>query len=109
MSYYQKHVLLCTNQKAAGKQCCANSGGDEFFSYMKTKISELGLHGAGKIRVSKTGCLGRCALGPCLVIYPEGTWYSYKSFADLDKIIASHLSKGEIVEDLTLDPQCVSS
>lgn len=103
MTYYVKHVLLCTNQKAAGKQCCANSGGEEYFTYMKSQVVELGLHGPGKIRISKSGCLGRCGLGPCLVIYPEGVWYSYSSFADIDKIIASHLVSGHIEQDLVLD------
>lgn len=103
MNYYNKHVLLCTNQKAAGKQCCANSGGEEFFDYMKSKLLELDLHGPGKIRVSKSGCLGRCSSGPCIVIYPEGVWYSYSSFADIDHIIESHLIAGETVEQLLID------
>jgi (2Fe-2S) ferredoxin len=103
LSYYTKHVLLCTNQKPAGKQCCANSGGEEFFSYTKTKLLELDMHGPGKIRVSKSGCLGRCASGPCIVIYPEGVWYSYSSFSDIDQIIESHLVAGKIVEHLLID------
>jgi (2Fe-2S) ferredoxin len=103
LTYYIKHVLLCTNQKPAGKQCCANSGGEPFFDYMKTRLLELGIHGPGKIRVSKTGCLGRCASGPCLVIYPEGVWYTYSSFSDLDQIIDSHLIAGETVEQLLID------
>ncbi len=103
MTYYIKHVLLCTNQKAAGKPCCANSGGEPFFDYMKTRLLELDMHGPGKIRVSKTGCLGRCASGPCLVIYPEGVWYTYSSFTDIDQIIQSHLIAGETVEQLLID------
>lgn len=104
MTYYSKHVLLCTNQKAAGKQCCANSGGEEFFTYMKSRLAELGMHGPGKVRVSKSGCLGRCDLGPCIVIYPEGVWYTYSSFADIDTIIDSHLISGVIAQELAIDP-----
>lgn len=107
MTYYSKHVLLCTNQKAAGKQCCANSGGEEFFTYMKSRLSELGMHGPGKVRVSKSGCLGRCDLGPCVVIYPEGVWYTYSSFDDIDTIIDSHLISGVIVQELAIDPEPV--
>ncbi len=103
MTYYNKHVILCTNQKAAGKQCCANSGGEEFFNHMKTRLLELELHGPGQIRVSKSGCLGRCSSGPCIVIYPEGAWYTYSSFADIDKIIESHLITGKPVEELLID------
>lgn len=105
MTYYSKHVLLCTNQKAAGKQCCATSGGEEFFTYMKSRLVDLGIHGPGKIRISKSGCLGRCALGPCIVIYPEGTWYTYSSFQDIDTIIETHLISGEIVHKLVLDSE----
>jgi (2Fe-2S) ferredoxin len=107
LTYYSQHVLLCTNQKAAGKQCCANSGGDEFFTYMKSQLVELEMHGPGKIRVSKSGCLGRCGLGPCLVIYPEGVWYSYSSFADIDEIIHSHLISGNIAQKLVIDSEHV--
>lgn len=103
MNYYDKHVLLCTNQKPAGKQCCANSGGEEFFAYMKSKLLELDMHGPGKVRVSKSGCLGRCASGPCIVIYPDAVWYTYSSFADIDQIIESHLVAGKPVEQLLID------
>lgn len=103
MSHYTKHIFICTNQKAPGKQCCANSGGEEYFDFMKAKLLELDLHGPGKIRVSKSGCLGRCSSGPCIVIYPEGVWYTYSSFSDIEQIIRSHLIDGEIVEQLLLD------
>ncbi len=100
--YYQKHIFLCINQKAAGKQCCANSGGESFFDYMKARLQKLDLHGPGKIRLSKTACLGRCSVGPCIVIYPEGIWYTYASLADIDKIIDSYLLAGKIVEHLLI-------
>ncbi|HAU0786883.1 TPA: (2Fe-2S) ferredoxin domain-containing protein [Legionella pneumophila] len=103
MSHYTKHVFICTNQKAPGKQCCANSGGEEFFDFMKSKLLEFYLHGPGKVRVSKSGCLGRCSSGPCIVIYPEGVWYTYSSFEDIEQIIKYHLIDGEIVEPLLLD------
>lgn len=102
MSYYNKHVLLCTNQKPTGKPCCSNSGGEEFFSYMKDKLVQLDVHGPGKIRISKSGCLGRCALGPCLVIYPEGIWYTYSSFSDIDKIINEYLLENKQVDSLLI-------
>lgn len=103
MTYYSKHILLCTNQKALGKQCCANSGGEEFFQHMKSKLLELDMHGPGKIRLSKTGCLGRCSSGPGIVIYPEGIWYTYSSFADIDQIIESYLIAGVPVPHLLMD------
>ncbi|MGC1181637.1 (2Fe-2S) ferredoxin domain-containing protein [Legionella sp.] len=102
MSYYTKHILMCTNLKDVGKQCCAQYGSDEFFTYMKSRLVELGLHGPGKIRMSKSGCLGRCGLGPCIVIYPEGIWYSYTSFDDIDEIINTYLISGVIAESLLI-------
>ncbi len=102
MSYYEKHVFICTNQKAAGKQCCANTGGASFFDHLKMRLLELDLHGPGKIRLSKSGCLGRCGSGPCLVIYPEGVWYSYASFDDIDEIINCHLIGDKLVGRLLI-------
>lgn len=104
MTYYTQHIFICTNQKAAGKQCCANSGGEEFFTYLKSRLIELGIYGPGRIRVSKSGCLGRCGSGPCLVIYPEGIWYTYDSFADIDQIIESHLISGRKLQKLLINP-----
>ncbi len=60
------------------------------------------LHGSGKIRVSKSGCLGRCSLGPCMVVYPEGIWYNYASFDDIDEIVNTHILNGEPVERLLI-------
>ena len=103
MSYYTKHVFVCTNQKPSGKSCCANTGGEFFFDYLKAQLQEHGLYGEGQIRVSKSGCLGRCGLGPCIVIYPEGVWYSYSSSTDIDEVISQHLVLGQIVERLLIN------
>ncbi len=102
MSYYTKHIFICTNKKDAGKICCANSGGEPFFEYLKTRLKDLGLHGPQKFRVSKSGCLGRCSVGPSLVIYPEGVWYKYSLKEDIDEIIAVHLVLGRKVDRLYL-------
>jgi (2Fe-2S) ferredoxin len=80
--------------------CCANTGGSPFFDYLKTKLKDMALHGPNKIRLSQSGCLGRCADGPMLVIYPEGVWYRYTSFSDIDEIIATHLLEGAVVSRL---------
>lgn len=101
-AHYEKHVFICTNQKVSGKTCCANSGGEPFFEYLSTTLKARGLSGAGKIRVSRSGCLGRCKRGPCLVVYPEGVWYTYSSFDDLDEIIATHLIQGARVTSLQI-------
>lgn len=103
MSYYRQHLFLCVNQKAAGKTCCANQGGELFFDYLKKKLLALNLYGPGKIRISKSGCLGRCSEGPVLVIYPEGLWYRYESEADLDEIIEQQILLGKKVARLCIN------
>lgn len=104
MLHYKKHVFICTNQKLAGKTCCAHNGAAEkTFDYLKDKLLEMGLWGPDGIRVSKSGCLGRCSMGPCLVIYPEGVWYRYTSVEDIDAIIESHLCAGIPVDALLID------
>jgi (2Fe-2S) ferredoxin len=107
--HYKKHVFLCTNQKPTGKPCCANAGGSPFFVYAKEQLNAMGLHGEGNIRMSQSGCLGRCQQGPCLVIYPEAVWYTYASFADIDEIIASHLVLGNVVQRLLIDQDAVAT
>jgi (2Fe-2S) ferredoxin len=69
---------------------------------VKQRCKELGLSGAGRLRVNSAGCLDRCELGPVIVVYPEGTWYTYVDREDLDEIIERHLQHGEIVERLRL-------
>ena len=105
MSYYTKHIFVCTNQKTPGKTCCANTGGEPFFEYLKEQLSARGLYGPHKTRVSKSGCLGRCALGPCMVIYPEGVRYTYETPADLDEIIDQHLVSGQHVTRLLINSE----
>ncbi len=100
--YYARHIFVCTNQKESGKTCCANIGGALFFHYLKEKLLVLNAHGPGKIRLSQSGCLGRCGEGPCLLIYPEAIWYTYANFSDLDEIIDTHLLKDARVERLLL-------
>ena len=99
---YSKHVFLCTNQKASGKTCCANHGGEVYFDYLRNRLLELDMHGPGKIRVSKSGCMGRCAEGPCIVVYPEAIWYRYSSFEDIETIIQKHLVQNCPVETLRI-------
>lgn len=85
---YKRHIFVCTNQKQDGKACCREKGGFEHFEYLKTKLKTLDPKNENKIRVSQSGCLGKCSLGPCIVIYPEGVWFTFTTPKDLDQIIA---------------------
>ena len=98
--YFNHHVFFCCNQRAAPDACCNNHGASELQTYAKERVKELGLAGEGRVRINKAGCLGRCDDGPVLVVYPEGTWYTFVDREDIDEIISEHLQHGRIVERL---------
>lgn len=103
MSYYQQHIFLCVNLRENNKDCCAKRGAKPLLDYLKKKVALIAnTDQEKKIRVSSAGCLGRCSLGPVLVIYPESTWYHYETHQDIDEIIARHLIKQQIVHRLLL-------
>ena len=99
--FFQQHIFCCNNRREPGhtRGCCAEKGADDLRDYMKQRVKELGIAGT---RVNQAGCLDRCELGPCIVIYPEGIWYSPKNKADVDEIIEGHVVGGEIVERLVI-------
>lgn len=101
MSFFQYHIFCCTNRREPGhtRGCCAEKGAEELRDYMKLKVKQAGIPAA---RVNQSGCLDRCELGPCVVIYPEGVWYSPKTKADIDEIITEHLQNGRPVQRLLL-------
>ena len=101
-AHYQYHVFFCVNQRDSGKACCADHGSPAMRAYAKKRIAELGLNGPGQVRINQAGCLDRCALGPTMVVYPEGVWYTYVDEADIDEIIDQHLRHGRIVERLRI-------
>ena len=102
MGFYQKHVFFCTNQKDGGKKCCQNAGAYDFFTYMRDWLKAHDLFGPDKIRLSTSGCMGRCVNGPAIVIYPDNVWYTYQTQEDIDEIIRVHLLENQIVQRLLL-------
>ena len=102
MSYYTKHVFFCCNRRDGGRVCCNDKGATEMREYAKKRVQELSLSGAGNVRVNQAGCLDRCEEGPCMVVYPEGVWYTYIDRSDVDEIIEEHLQYGRIVKRLTM-------
>lgn len=103
MSYYKYHIYFCLNERKNGTESCANSGSIELFNFMKLKVKEANLEDVENIRINKAGCLGRCALGPVIVIYPEAIWYQCKTNEDIEEIIEQHLRKKQIVSRLKLE------
>lgn len=104
MSYFSRHVFFCLNDRKEGKASCAHRNAEAMQAYAKQRIKQKGLNGPGAIRINKAGCLDRCEFGPVLVVYPEGTWYTYLDAADIDEIVDEHLVNGRVVERLLLDP-----
>ncbi|WP_247882851.1 ferredoxin [Azospirillum sp. TSA2s] len=103
--YFEAHVFCCTNRRPDGHRrgSCAAHGSEKLRDYMKARARELGFD--GKVRINSAGCLDRCELGPTLVIYPEGVWYTYHSTGDVDEILQTHLVEGRHVERLMLTPE----
>ena len=99
--YYKAHAFCCTNERPPGhpRGCCKEKGAEQLRNYMKSRMKELGIK---DVRINNSGCLDRCELGPTLVIYPEGVWYTYASTADVEEIIESHFRRGQRVERLLL-------
>ena len=100
MSYYERHVFFCCNQRKNGEACCADHGANDMRAYAKDKVKSLGLSGEGKVRINQAGCLDRCELGPVMVVYPEAVWYTYVDKSDVDEIVEEHLKNGRVVERL---------
>ena len=103
MSYYRHHIFFCLNRREDGRACCADHDSERLQGYAKDRVKQLGLSGAGKVRVNKAGCLDRCEQGPVAVVYPEGVWYTFVDEKDIDEIIDSHLVEGKPVERLRLE------
>ena len=102
MSYYQRHVFFCCNQREEGANCCNNHAAGEMRDYAKSKVKSLKLSGEGKVRINSAGCLDRCDEGPVLVVYPEAVWYTYVDREDIDEIVHEHLQNGRVVERLKI-------
>ncbi|MSP82274.1 MAG: (2Fe-2S) ferredoxin domain-containing protein [Alphaproteobacteria bacterium] len=101
--YYRKHVFCCTNVRPEGhpRGCCSAKGSVALRDYMKDQAKKLGF---SDVRVNIAGCLDRCELGPTVVIYPEGVWYTCRDRDDVDDILREHIGQGRRVARLLLQP-----
>ncbi len=88
----RSHVLIC------GGTGCTSSGSQTLQAAFNKNIEEFGL--AEEVKLVQTGCFGLCALGPIVIIYPDGTFYSRVTADDVKEIVEEHLLKGRIVDRL---------
>ena len=92
---YRSHVLVC------GGTGCTSSNSAAIIEALEKEIEAKGLK--DEVKVIKTGCFGLCALGPVMVVYPEGSFYSEVKVENIPEIVEEHLLKGRIVKHLLYD------
>lgn len=92
---YRSQVLIC------GGTGCTSSGSVKIAKRLQEEIDKNGL--TDEVMVVRTGCFGLCALGPIMIVYPEGTFYSMVKEDDIAEIVSEHLLKGRIVTRLVYD------
>lgn len=92
---YRSQVLIC------GGTGCTSSGSDKIAKRLQEEIDKNGL--TDEVKVVRTGCFGLCALGPIMIVYPEGTFYSMVKEDDIAEIVSEHLLKGRVVTRLVYD------
>jgi len=95
----QRQVFVCT-----GKSCAAN-GSEAVLEAFKAQLIEAGLlyykrNPDGEVQCLHCGSVGFCAIGPAVLVYPDGIWYAHVSVEDVPEIIESHLRGGIPVERL---------
>ena len=89
---YRSNILVC------GGTGCTSSNSLKIVEVLEEEIKKNGLE--KEVNVTTTGCFGLCALGPIMVVYPEGSFYSMVQVADIPEIVEEHLLKGRIVTRL---------
>ena len=89
---YKRQVLIC------GGTGCTSSHSEEIIELMNSELEKHGLQ--EEVKVIRTGCFGLCALGPIMIVYPEGTFYSTVQLKDIPRIVEEHLKNGQYVKEL---------
>ncbi|MCL2077045.1 MAG: NADH-quinone oxidoreductase subunit NuoF [Oscillospiraceae bacterium] len=89
---FRSHVLICAGTG------CTSSGCVAVTKALNAELLKVGLD--KEVKVVETGCFGLCALGPIMIVYPEGSFYSMVQPSDVAEIVNEHLLKGRVVERL---------
>ena len=88
ISPYACHVLICTNDRHGERKSCADGKTAELREQLKDLINQRP-HLKGRVRVSAAGCLGLCAQGPNVILYPQAIWFSGVVPADMPCLLAT--------------------
>ena len=92
MAIIRSHIMVCTGTG------CSASHSPKLIDLFNKELAEAGMD--QEVRVVRTGCFGLCALGPIVLIYPEGALYTNVKENDVKEIVSEHIVKGRIVERL---------
>ncbi|HBL83802.1 MAG: NADH dehydrogenase [Clostridiales bacterium GWF2_38_85] len=95
----RSHVLIC------GGTGCTSSGSVALKEALASELKAKGLD--EEVKIVMTGCFGLCALGPIMIVYPDGTFYSRVTINDIPEIVDEHLLKGRIVDRLVYNDTTV--
>lgn len=82
---YRKQVLVC------GGTGCTSSGSKKVLKALRKELEKQGID---DVLVVRTGCFGLCSLGPIMLVYPEGSFYSKVTAQEIPEIVEGHLKKG---------------
>ena len=91
---YRSHVLIC------GGTGCTSSGSVKIQSAFEEHLAANGIK--EEVKIVQTGCFGLCALGPVVIVYPDGTFYSQVTPENVPEIVANHIVNGNPVNELTV-------
>ncbi len=80
---YRKLILVCTNAREDGSNCCALRGGSDLHTKIKMAVKAV----TSDVRVSRSGCLDNCNTGPTVVVMPDNRWFGEVTEADIPLIV----------------------
>ena len=92
MNFVRSHILVCTGTG------CSSSNSPKIIERFEEELKAQGMD--QEARVVKTGCFGLCAMGPVVLVYPEGAFYTHVTPEDVPEIVSEHIVKGRIVQRL---------